>query len=113
MNNPLSGETESEEERSSPSKARCVAQIIDKGASGIPHPSTPPPPLTLCHTPTPPPPLFNMENRVKMSVFRGQSLEDPEQFWFVIEVVWKSQQINDDDMKKSQLVTMLQDRMLT
>ena len=50
---------------------------------------------------------------MKMLVFKGLGTEDPEQFWFVADVVWKAQQITDDDMKKAQLVTVLQDRALS
>jgi len=54
-----------------------------------------------------------MANIVKMPVFRGQGSKEPNQFWFVAEDVWKAQQVNDDDMKKAQLVTVLQDEDLT
>lgn len=79
---------------------------------------TPPPPLPPhIPMPIPPPPtspsLFTMVNIVKMLVFKGQGSKYPDQFWFVEEDVWKAQQVSDDDIKKSQLVTMLQDRALT
>lgn len=48
-----------------------------------------------------------------MPIFRCQGLEDPKQFWFIVEAVWKSQQINDNDMKKEQMVTMLKDISVT
>ena len=96
-----------------------VQQLEDQGTSGVPHPSTPPPPSPMTHTPTPPlpppppPPLFSMLNTVKMCVFRGQGSKDPIQFWFTVEFVWKAQHVNDDHLKKEQLVTTLQDRALT
>lgn len=49
---------------------------------------------------------------MKMPIFKGLSTKDPEQFWFVADVVWKSQNITNDDLKKAQLVTTLQDRVL-
>jgi len=38
--------------------------------------------------------------------------EDPDQFWFIVKVVWEAQGIMDDKMKKAMLVSTLQDRML-
>ena len=72
-----------------------------------PHTPTPTP------LPPPPPPLFNTANAMKMPIFKGLGIEDLEQFWFVANVVWKSQQITDEDLKKAQLVTTLQDRALS
>lgn len=51
-----------------------------------------------------------MDNIVKMNVFKGQGSKDPEKFWFVAKDVWKAQKINDEDMKKYNLVTTLQDK---
>lgn len=50
-----------------------------------------------------------MENIVKMDVFKVQGLEDPNLFWLLVEAMWKTKQINDNYMKKAQLVTTLQD----
>ena len=49
---------------------------------------------------------------MKMPILKGLGTEDPNQFWFFADVVWKSQQITDDDLKKVQLVTGLQDKAL-
>ena len=74
-------------------------------------PPSPPPPSPPPHTPTPitppppRPPLFNMANTMKIPIFIGMGKEDPEQFWFVADSVWKSQQVTNDDLKKVQLVT--------
>lgn len=106
------GESGSEEERSNPSTPRGATQLETQDTSGIPQLSTPPPPLPPPHTPTLPPPIFNMANTTNMPIFKGQGLEDPNQFWFVIEAVWKAKKINDEDMNKSQVVTVLQDRAL-
>ena len=45
--------------------------------------------------------------------FEGLGNEDLDQFWFVTKVVWTAQNITNDNMKKAQLVTALQDRVLT
>lgn len=36
-----------------------------------------------------------------------------QQFWFVANVVWTTQKINDDNIKKAQLVTVFHDRTLS
>lgn len=48
-----------------------------------------------------------------MPIFKGKGPKDLDQFWFVAKVVWKAQQIDDNDMKKEQLITTLQDRALS
>ena len=50
---------------------------------------------------------------MNMSIFKGVGSKDPKQFWFVANVVWTMQQIIDDNIKKVQFVTSLQDRILT
>jgi len=102
--------------------------MVKQAITKIPHPSTPPPlsppphtptPTPLPHTPTPtpppppPPPLFNMANSMKITILRGLGIDDPQQLWFVVDAVWKSQHITDDDLNKVQLVTTLQDRALS
>ena len=54
-----------------------------------------------------------MENLVKLPLFKGLGNEDPDQFWFVMKVVWEAQGIMDDHMKKETLVSALQDCVLT
>lgn len=88
-----------------------MPQKVRHGIAVIPHPSTPP--HTSTPTPPPPPPLFNMANVMKMPIFRAMGIEDPKKVWFVVDVVWKSQQVIDDGLKKAQLVTTLQDRALS
>lgn len=53
-----------------------------------------------------------MVNAMKIPTFKGIGSEDLEQFWFVVNVLWTSQQIIDDNIKNAQLVT-LQGRALT
>jgi len=72
--------------------------MVKKGIVGIPHPTTPLMPSLPAHTPTPtpphppppPPPLFNMVNVMKMPILKGLGIEDPKQFLFLPDVVWKS-----------------------
>jgi len=54
-----------------------------------------------------------MSNSVKLSIFKGIGSKDTDQLWFFANVVWTAQQIIDDSIKKAQLVTALQDRVLT
>lgn len=96
---------------------QSVVYLITQGIPRTNHSSTPPPPPPPPHTPSPtpppPPPPFNMENAMKMSIFKGIGSEDPEQFWFFVNVVWIAQQITDNNIQEEQLVTALQDRTLT
>jgi len=41
-----------------------------------------------------------MENSVNIHVFKGTGNEDLDEFWFLVKVVWESQGIMDDQMKK-------------
>jgi len=54
-----------------------------------------------------------MVNTMKMPIFKGVGIENPNQFWFVVDVVWMSQQIMDDNLKKVQWVITLQDKALS
>ena len=44
---------------------------------------------------------------IKFLMFNGNGLEDPEQHWFLCESVWILQWIQDEDIKKAQMVTTL------
>lgn len=50
---------------------------------------------------------------MKLLIFKGIGSEDINKFWFVSNSTCTAQQIIDDNIKKSQLVTTLQDRALT
>jgi len=50
---------------------------------------------------------------MKLPLFHGNGSKDPQQHWFLCEVVWRVKQVVDADMKATQLVTMLGDRALT
>lgn len=90
--NPLLGVYDSIEESSILKTYQGEPQTLKLGIVGIPHPSTPPN--------TPSPPLFKMGNAMKMLIFEGFGKKHPKQFCFVANVVRKSQQITDDDLKK-------------
>lgn len=64
-------------------------------------------------TPLPPPPPFNMENSIKLPIFKGVENQDLNPFWFVAKAVWEAQGITDDQMKKEMLVSALQNRAQT
>ena len=49
---------------------------------------------------------------MKLLIFKGSGLEDPEKHWFLCEVVWSVKQVIDDDIKMAQLTTTLRDRVL-
>jgi DNA-directed RNA polymerase subunit F len=49
---------------------------------------------------------------MKLPIFKGTGLEDPDQHWFLCEAVWSVRQIHDDVVKREQLITTLKDRAL-
>jgi hypothetical protein len=53
-----------------------------------------------------------MGDDMKLPVFKGLGLEDPEQHWFRCEAVWSVKQVIDDDIKMAKLTTMFRDRSL-
>ena len=46
-------------------------------------------------------------DKMKLPIFHGNDSDNPEQYWFLCEVIWTARQIVDDDVKKSQVATML------
>ena len=54
-----------------------------------------------------------MSNTIKFPIFKGLGSEDPDQVWFIANVVWTTQQITDDHIKKAHFVITLQDCVLT
>lgn len=54
-----------------------------------------------------------MESAIKLLVFKGVGNEDLDQFWFVVKAVWEAQGVVDDNIKKTILVSALQDHTLT
>ena len=61
---------------------------------------------------TQPPRRNRMGDDMKLPVFKGSGLEDPEQHWFLCEVVRSVKQVIDDDIKMAQLTTTFRDRAL-
>ena len=69
------------------------------------------------HSPPPtqniqPPRRNRMGDNMKLPVFKGTGLEDPEQHWFLCNVVWSVKQVVDDAIKMAQLTTTFRDRAL-
>ena len=60
-----------------------------------------------------PPHRNRMGDDMKLPTFKGTGGEDPEQHWFLCEVVWTIKQIQDDNIKLVQLATTLRERSLT
>jgi len=104
---PLQGDKE-EIAKVSP---QSVFQLLRQGFPQIPPLTTPPPtsPLSPPTSPVLPPPLvqFSMENTMKFPLFKGLGNEDPDQFCFVVRVVWESQGVTNDHIKKVTLVSAL------
>lgn len=86
-----------------------ILQISSLLMPSLPSPSTPP------SSPTPPPPnqRFSMTSAINLPIFKGVGNEDPDQFWFVVRVVWEVHEVTDDNIKKATLVSALQDHALT
>ena len=54
-----------------------------------------------------------MGDDIKVPVFRGTSIEDSDQHFFLCEAVWNIKQVQNDDTKKARLATTSRDRALT
>ena len=64
-------------------------------------PVSSPPPAT---SPPPTPPrsmMVDMNDDIKLPVFKGTGSEDPEQFWFLCEAVWSAKNIMDQHTKRA------------
>lgn len=48
-----------------------------------------------------------MENEVKFPVFKGVGNENPDQFWFIVKVVWEVHGVMDENIKKATSVSAL------
>ena len=44
---------------------------------------------------------------VRLPTFNGNGMEDPEQHWFLYEVVWMVHLVHSTDIKKAQMITTL------
>ena len=46
-------------------------------------------------------------NEMKLPIFNGNGIDDPEQYWFLCEAIWTTRQTTDDDVKKIHRATTL------
>jgi hypothetical protein len=53
-----------------------------------------------------------MVDEMRLPIFRGYGSEDPDQHWFLCEVVWSIKQVTDEVVKRTQFSTTLRDRAL-
>jgi hypothetical protein len=53
-----------------------------------------------------------MADEIRLPIFRGDGSEDPEQHWFLCEVVWSIKQVTDEAVKRNQFSTTLRDHAL-
>jgi hypothetical protein len=50
-----------------------------------------------------------MADEMRLPTFRGDGYEDPEQHWFLCEVVWSIKNITDEVVKRAQFSTTLRE----
>jgi hypothetical protein len=53
-----------------------------------------------------------VEDEMRLPIFRGDGSKDPNQHWFLCEVVWSIKQVNDEVVKRAQFSTTLRDHAL-
>lgn len=49
---------------------------------------------------------------IKLPIFRGTGLEDPNEHWILCEAMWDVKKVTDDNVKMAQLKTTFRDRAL-
>jgi hypothetical protein len=54
----------------------------------------------------------SMADEMRLPIFRGYGSKDPDQHWFLCEVVWNINNFTDEDVKRTQFSTTLRDRTL-
>jgi hypothetical protein len=54
-----------------------------------------------------------MADEMRLSTFRGDGSEDPDQHWFLCEVVWSIKNVIDEAVKRAQFSTTLRDHTLS
>jgi hypothetical protein len=54
----------------------------------------------------------SMEDEMRLPIFRGDGSEDPDQHWFLCEVVWSIKKVTNEVVKRDQFSTTLRDRAL-
>lgn len=116
-NSPLISPSRESEEELARVSPRSTVSLIRQCIPYLSPPLMPSPasPTSPPSSPTPPPPKpqFSMVSTIKLPICRGVGNEDPDQFWFVVRVVWEAQGVTNDNIKKATLVSVLQDRALT
>lgn len=116
-NSPLISRSQESEEELVGLSPRSIVRLIKQRIPLIPSPSTPSPtsPTSNLSSPTPPPPTprVGMASAIKLPVSRGIGNEEPDTFWFMVKAVLEAQGITDDNIKKANLVSALQDHALT
>jgi hypothetical protein len=55
----------------------------------------------------------SMENEMRLHIFRGYGSEDPDQHWFLCEVIWNNKNVTDEAVKRTQFSTTLRDLALS
>ena len=53
-----------------------------------------------------------MADDIKLPIFRGTRLEDPNQHWFLCKAVWNVKQVTNNNVKMAQFTTTFRDRAL-
>jgi hypothetical protein len=53
-----------------------------------------------------------MVDEMRLPIFRGDGSEDPDQHWFLCEVVWSIKKVTDETVKRAQFNTTLRDHSL-
>jgi hypothetical protein len=54
-----------------------------------------------------------MEDEMRLPIFKGDGSEDPDQQWFLCEVLWSIKNVNDEAIKRDQFSNTLRDRALS
>jgi hypothetical protein len=54
-----------------------------------------------------------MEDEMRLPIFRRDGYEDPDQHWFLCEVVWNIKSITNEAIKRTQFNTTLRDHALS
>jgi hypothetical protein len=54
-----------------------------------------------------------MVDETRLPTFRGDGSEDPDQHWFLCEVVWSIKNVTDEAVKRAQFSTTMRDRTLS
>lgn len=56
---------------------------------------------------------ISMAGEMRLPIFRGDVSKDPDQHWFLCEVVWSIKKVNDEAVRRAQFSTTLRDHTLS